>query len=424
MGHPRSRWRAIRRNIFGLIEGVRMAIDSIRSNKVRAGLTMLGIAIGVFVVTVMAAAVHGINAGVEAALAAAGPTTFYVTRWPMEVNTCNGSDNSCPWRHNRPLTTAEASLIGSLPDISRVVIHAGTSALTKYADRSLSAATVDAYTAAWPDIAGGTIDPGRNFTDREGVDGAHVALVNDALVKSLFPSGRALGAQLILDDQPFTVIGVYHNPGNLFDPGNKPKVIVPLETARRNLTVDMQWIDLSVVPHIGVQQAAAMDEVTSVLRVRRALRPVMDNTFFIYGKEKVMALYNKTVLVFFLVTLVLSGIGLTVGGVGVVAIMMISVTERTREIGVRKALGATRGVILWQFLVEASTLTSLGAITGLIIGALASWGIRAWTPVAASIPPAAIAAALIVSAVTGIAFGLLPAIRAARLDPIIALRYE
>jgi putative ABC transport system permease protein len=135
-------------------------------------------------------------------------------------------------------------------------------------------------------------------------------------------------------------------------------------------------------------------------------------------------LYNKTVFVFFLVMIVLSGIGLLVGGVGVVAIMMISVTERTREIGVRKALGATRGAILWQFLVEAVTLTTIGAIAGLAVGAAASAIIRAATPVEATIPPVAIAAALGVSAVTGVFFGLLPAMRASRLDPVAALRYE
>lgn len=421
---PTRRRGLFRAGLLGIVEGVRIALDAIRANKVRASLTILGIAVGVFVVTLMSAAVHGIDAGVEGSLAAAGPTTFYVTRWPMEVNACNGSDDSCPWRHNAPLTTSEAALLEGIPGVGDVVVHFGTSAAAKYKDRSLSAATVDAYTAGWTEVDGSTIDPGRTFTHWEEVDGSRVALVNDALVKSLFPSGVALGAALLLDGQPFTVIGIYHNVGNLFDPGDTPKVLVPFETARRTLAVDTRWIDLTVKPRPGVPQDATMDAVTTVLRVHRGLRPAADNTFFIYGKEKVMQLYNKTVLIFFLVTLVLSGIGLTVGGIGVVAIMMISVTERTREIGIRKALGATRGTILWQFLVEASTLTSVGAIAGLVAGGLATWAVRALTPVAAAIPPLAILAALLVSAVTGILFGLLPAIRAARLDPVAALRYE
>src|SRR5918912_2445660 len=146
--------------VNGLIEGVRIAIDAIRSNKVRAALTILGIAVGVFVVRGMAAAVHGINAGVERSLAAAGPTTFYVTRWPMQVNSCNGSADSCPWRHNAPLAVAEADLIARLPSVRGVIAHVGTSAAFQYHDRELPAAGLDAYTPAWTEVDGGDISPG------------------------------------------------------------------------------------------------------------------------------------------------------------------------------------------------------------------------------------------------------------------------
>jgi putative ABC transport system permease protein len=160
------------------------------------------------------------------------------------------------------------------------------------------------------------------------------------------------------------------------------------------------------------------------MRGRRGLRPSADNNFAIITQDQIFDIYNKVFGTFFLVMVVLSAVGLIVGGVGVIAIMMISVTERTREIGVRKALGATRGTILWQFLVEAVTLTGIGAVIGLVAGIVVSYLIKATTPVAASVPPLAILAALATSAFTGVLFGMLPAARASRLDPVAALRYE
>jgi putative ABC transport system permease protein len=161
-----------------------------------------------------------------------------------------------------------------------------------------------------------------------------------------------------------------------------------------------------------------------MMRARRALRPAADNNFAIITQDQLLQTYNKIFGMFFLVMIVLSAIGLLVGGVGVIAIMMISVTERTREIGVRKALGATRVMILWQFLVEAVTLTAIGAVVGLIGGGIVSTIVRNATPIKASIPPLAIVAALGASAITGVIFGMLPAMRASRLDPVDALRYE
>jgi putative ABC transport system permease protein len=183
--------------------------------------------------------------------------------------------------------------------------------------------------------------------------------------------------------------------------------------------------NLIVKPRAGISTEEAVDDVTAALRGARGLRPSQPDNFAIVTQDRLMGVYNDLFGTFFVVGLALSSVGLLVGGVGVVAIMMISVTERTREIGVRKALGATRGTILWQFLVEAVTLTGIGATVGLVLGILVAIGIRtAWPAIPASTPVSSIIAALLASALTGVVFGMLPAMRAARLDPVVALRHE
>jgi putative ABC transport system permease protein len=407
-----------------LFEGVAIALDAIRQNKVRAALTILGIAVGVFVVTAMSAAVHGINAGVAESMAAAGPTSFYVSKAPAGLQNCNGSADSCPWRRYPRLTVAEAEAIARQPAIQAVVAQTSTSAAFKYMDRTVPGAPVDVYTPGWAEVVGGEIDPGRSFTAREDRDADNVVLINPAMVAQLFRDSNAVGKTVSVNGMPFRVVGIYHAPANIFSNDDKPKAIVSYETAKRRLNASTWWLFLTVRPRDGIAQDVAIDQAIAALRTKRMLKPVEDNSFYITTQEKAMDIYNKIVGTFFIVMITLSAIGLMVGGVGVVAIMMISVTERTREIGVRKALGATRGTILWQFLVEAATLTLVGALIGLLVGGLLTWAIRAFSPIQASIPPLAIVAALVVSAITGILFGLLPAARAAKLDPVEALRYE
>jgi putative ABC transport system permease protein len=410
--------------VAAIFEGVMIALEAIRSNKVRAGLTILGIAVGVFVVTVMSAAVHGINQGVAKSMAAAGPTTFFITRWPAEITSCNGSADSCPWRRNAPLSLETVAEIERVPNIKGVVGHVGTGAPIKYADRELPSVTVDAYTPTWFDVTGGDIIDGRNFTPQENDVAAHVMLVNEKVVEKLGLGEDAVGKEVRLGGKLFTIIGIYRPVANVFDSGNNGKAVVPFNTAERRLNTWVAWMDITVKPRDGANRDAVMDDVIAALRISRHLRPAQINDFFVSTPERLMQLYDRIVGVFFLVMMVLSAIGLLVGGVGVVAIMMISVTERTREIGVRKALGATRATILWQFLVEAATLTLVGAVAGLLVGGAITLLIRNTTPIEASTPPMAIVAALLASAFAGIVFGMLPAMRASRLDPVDALRYE
>ena len=411
--------------VYALFEGVTIAVDSLRANKVRAGLTILGIAVGVFVVVLMSAAVHGINASVARDFESTGPTTFFVSRYPISFEACDGSGETCKWLRNPPLRMTELRGLEQLPSVLAAGARLDMSASVKYKDRSLSSAQVIGYTPNWTIIdGGGDISPGRSFTAIENSSAAPVVLINDEMAERLFGESDPIDKEVQIKGTNFRVIGVYHYKASFLSGGNRSRAIVPIEAAKRHLNAWTDQIGIAIVPLASVGRDEAIDDVTAYLRGLRGLRPSEESSFAIITQDKLFETYNKIFGMFFLVMIVLSAIGLIVGGVGVVAIMMISVTERTREIGVRKALGATRGTIMWQFLVEAVTLTGIGAAVGFVVGWLGAFGIRSATPIEASIPPLAILAAVAASVLTGVLFGLFPAARAARLDPVEALRYE
>ena len=415
----------LQQRLHVLREGVTIAIDSIRANKVRAGLTILGIAVGVFVVVVISAAIHGINASVAKDLESTGPTTFFVSRFPISFEACDGTDETCKFFRNPRLTLADVDALQRLPSVRTAGARLDTQRNISYKDRRLRTVDVNAFTGNWQQIdGGGDIYPGRNFTQNEATTGERVVVINDELAKQAFGDSDPLDKTIEIGDVPFKVLGIYHYQASFLSGGNKPRAIVPIESARKHLKVNWNDIGIAVIPLAGVTRAEAIDDVIAAMRGRHALRPGTDNDFAIITQDQLFEVYNKIFGAFFLVMLVLSAVGLIVGGVGVIAIMMISVTERTREIGVRKALGATRATILWQFLVEAVTLTGIGAIIGLVLGTGAALLIKSMTPVAASVPPIAVVAALATSCVTGVLFGMLPAAKAAKLDPVVALRYE
>jgi putative ABC transport system permease protein len=410
---------------FQIAEGVRIALDALRANRVRAALTILGIAVGVFVVVVISAAVHGINLSVAKDLESTGPTTFYVQRYPITFEACDGTGDTCKWLQNPPITFDEMAALQRLEGAAEVGAADFWAGPVKYRDRQLPSASIESYTGNWAALGAPEMIEGRAFTDQEARSAARVVVLTTVTKERLFGEAEPLGKEIMVMGTPFTVIGVYRdNASFLSGGGDRAKVVMPIQSLSRRLNVPIRDMGLAVKPRAGYRQDEVIDDVTATLRGMRGLRPARESNFAIITQDKIMDTYNKIFGMFFLVMIALSAVGLIVGGVGVVAIMMISVTERTREIGVRKALGATRNNILLQFLIEAVTLTGIGGAIGLFIG----WGVavlvRQYSPIAASVPPMAVVAALGASAVTGVLFGMLPAARAARLDPVDALRYE
>lgn len=404
-------------------EGAGIAIEALRSNKVRAALTILGIVIGVATVMAMAAVIGGIRASVTEEIESIGPTSFVVSRF--DNTELNFTAERPPWEGTPQITLAEAELLADLPSVQSVTVALNASATLRRDERSVSGVNVQGQSADWTNYTRGDFIAGRNYLPTDVARSAPVAVLAEETAEALFANRPAVGREVRFDGARFEVIGVYRPKPNLFaGAGPSNTAWIPHSAATKRLDVDDRWTQLLIVPTAGASQEEAMDDVTAALRVSRGLRPGEENNFALIRQEAVAELFDRLTGVFFLVMLTLSGIGLMVGGIGVVAIMMISVTERTREIGVRKALGATRREILWQFLIESVTVTTIGGVLGLLLGGGGAALIAAFTPIPASVPLGTIVAALLVFAVSGILFGVVPATRAARLDPVEALRHE
>ena len=406
-----------------MLEGAGIALASLRAHKARAALTILGVAIGVMVVMVIGALISGFDKGLTDMLESLGPKTFYVGRY-WGGTSAEDPDDPNPWRRRPPITVAEADRLEQLPSIAFVVLDDNAAANVEFENKRLSSVSIQGRDADWPKVAGGDVYPGRSFTHIEDKSNTPVVVVNDKLAENLFGRLDPIGRRIKIAGLPYEVIGVYNPPTGLFGEGDQPEALIPYNTLVKYVPYWQGWMDLFVAPAENVSVPRAIDDVTVAMRAMRGLRPSQPNNFDVVTQEKYLEVFNSSTMMIRVLMIVLSMVGLMVGGVGVVAIMMISVTERTREIGVRKALGATRREILWQFLIEAATLTLVGGVVGMVLGALIAFGVSAVTPLPAHVPLASVVVALFAAAATGLLFGIYPASKAARLDPVEALRYE
>jgi putative ABC transport system permease protein len=275
------------------------------------------------------------------------------------------------------------------------------------------------------EIQGGTLLRGRLFTQAE-LSGADVVVLENDVAERLFGQIDPLDRVLRIGGKSLRVIGIYKKPENIFEPpGQEIGGIIPFETARHNFRYDeTNSLIIAVKPRTGVSVGEAQDLVTVALRRARNLRPGMPNTFDMITQDQILEVVGNFTSYFFIAMVALSSVALLVGGIGVMAIMMVSVTDRTKEIGLRKALGATRREILWQFLVEAATLTLVGGLLGILLGLSTGELLKRVLRLQSGVPLWSAGLACAVSIAIGLVFGLYPANRAARMDPVEALRHE
>jgi putative ABC transport system permease protein len=410
--------------IRNLREGVTIALDAIRANKLRSALTILGVVIGVTTVMAVASLVQGIRGQIFNAIEVAGPTTFYVVRYFSQTPV---NPDRLPYEVRiRPvLQRSDAQAIQQLPEVRYAGIWVQVFQKAEFQGVRTQQVVIFGADDQYMQIQGGTLLRGRFFSRSE-LTGEPVIVLESMVADRLFGRLDPIGQQVRVGGVSFRVIGIFEKPTNIFEPpGQATGGIVPFQAARENFQYDeTNALFVAVKPWSGVEVGSAMDAVTVALRRARNLRPGDPNTFDLITQDQILDVVGNFTSYFFLAMVALSSVALLVGGIGVMAIMMVSVSDRTKEIGLRKALGATRREVLWQFLVEAATLTLVGGAIGILFGLGAGALLKAFLSLESAVPLWSIALACGVSIGIGLIFGLLPANRAARMDPVEALRHE
>jgi putative ABC transport system permease protein len=400
-----------------------LALETIRTHKLRAFLTVLGVIIGTGTIIGVAAILTGFDATVTAVLRSFGPNSIIVFKFPVGPRTSNLTPEE---RTRKDLTYQNAVDIRerckSVEDVSSMLFANGMVNL-HYKGNDLYDVNLMGVEEAY--ARGGQVDIhlGRFFTDEESRHRMPVAVVGQDVEKGLFAHVDPIGKYILVNGHEFQVIGTMVRPAASFFGDTDTRVLLPYGAMQKMYPNARE--NAIVVTALAGKLPQALDEVRTVLRVDRRVPYAKPDNFALSTAEQMVDDFRQITAVTFLVMVVLSSIGLLVGGIGVMNIMLVSVTERTFEIGIRKAIGARRAEILIQFLIEAAALTGLGGIAGIIFGWLISLLARLiFTSIPASVPLWAAVLGVAVSVAVGLFFGIWPANKAARLDPVVALRYE
>jgi putative ABC transport system permease protein len=412
------------------LEAVKMALDTVRANKLRSGLTILGIVIGIATVILISSTINGLNRQVSDAVSQLGTNVLWVFRFPVI-----GVRPTSEMLTRKQLTHEDAVAMRDLPHVVGAAgslrfwnpqFNAGTLSV-KSGTHSVSGTILEGDDPATPEIYDIAMDQGRYFTADDDTRRANVVVLGKDTSEQLFAGQSAIGKEVEIEGDMFTVIGVVAGRKSIVGGGKNPDdntAYFPLGTFKK-IHPEQKDYWISVKTDSAETRGLVTDELTELLRRRRKLRAEQDDNFYIFSPDSITKFLNELTSGLFLFMFAVSSVGLMVGGVGVMNIMLVSVTERTREIGIRKAIGATKKTILLQFTIEATTLCALGGIIGILIGGIGTAIVHALISfLPATMSTTWTVTAFVVACLIGLVFGIYPAWKAANLDPIEALRYE
>ncbi len=410
--------------LFEVKEGISLALTAVRTHKMRSFLTVLGVLIGVASVIGMVSIITGLNSSMAEQIESLGSNVIHISQYEM----VHFGGLSAEERKRKGVTVEHAEAIreycpsvGAVSPENHYWARGGNK--VKYKDNK---ANRPAVVGVWPDyeiVNNCFAVEGRFFTQGNINFRATVTVLGNDVREALFPNLDPIGKQIRINGKKFTVVGVMEKKPNFLGETQDNYVLIPLSTYKKTYPED-KALTLLARPKSPELTDKAIDEITQLLRRMRGVPYDRPNDFAISTQEDLMDMYNKITGAIYLVMIVISSIGLLVGGVGVMNIMLVSVTERTREIGIRKAVGAKKRNILWQFLIEAMTLSGSGGILGIIIGLLLGKLVGAISPLPAAVSLFWIILGFSFAVSVGLIFGIYPAYRAAKLDPIVSLRYE